>query len=285
MRGAVISNVEFLGKKRYYYRTSLDPLKLRQYLLYWDKLDYPECIDPEYGSFFIPRDSTEISFLESANVLKRTKINMKRGHVNTNPSKFIKAQLTAFKLNNELEKGCWTLAQSNVELLLPKQDAVLTRNLEVDLFQCLPIPSEEVSLEDILLFKEHRRDEFLEFRSLMDNLYLEIIASGDPYRVKLKNIEQIQRKLTEISTIMGESRLKRLLGNLKIEVNVSDMILKTAGAVGAANLFQFPVGLSAALGFASSFINVKSEVVLKPRSIPEGLNDYAYLYYAHKNLV
>ncbi|MDQ1005426.1 hypothetical protein QFZ28_006004 [Neobacillus niacini] len=52
----------------------------------------------------------------------------------------LKAQHDVFQLNNESEKGCWSLAQPNVKLLLPKEDAVLTRNLEVDLFQCLPIP-------------------------------------------------------------------------------------------------------------------------------------------------
>ncbi|MGG0789882.1 DUF6236 family protein [Peribacillus simplex] len=283
MRGVVISNVELLGIKRYRSSRYLDPIKLRQYLLYWDKIDYPECVDPD--GFFESLDSPEINFLERANVLKRTKVNIKPRSSRVYEPYFIKAQLTAFKLNNELEKGCWTLAQSNAELLLPKEDAVLTRNLEVDLFQCLPIPSQEVSLADILLFKEHRRDELLEFRSLLDNLYLEIIASGDPDRVKVKNIEQLQQKLIEINSIMSESRIKRLMGNLKIEVNVSDMILKTAGAIGAATLFHFPVGVSAALGFASSFINVKSEFGLKPTSIPEGMKDYAYLYYAHKNLV
>ncbi|MDQ1005425.1 hypothetical protein QFZ28_006003 [Neobacillus niacini] len=119
----------------------------------------------------------------------------------------------------------------------------------------------------------------------MDNLYLEIIDSGDPDRIKIKNIEQIQRKLIEINKVMSESRIKNLLGNLKIEFDVSQMILKTAGAIGAGTLFNFPVGVSAALGFASSFINVKSELGLKPKSIPEELKDYAYLYYASKDLV
>jgi hypothetical protein len=63
------------------------------------------------------------------------------------------------------------------------------------------------------------------------------------------------------------------------------MIEKTLGAVGIGTLINFPVGVSAALGFASSFIQVKSELSLKPKEVPEGLRDYAYLYYAHKHLV
>jgi len=276
MRGLVISpeyRVEDNGGI-HFVTTDIDSLKLREYLLYWDKLDFPNTNIVSMGT------TPETDYLESVGVLQRSVFNS-----NTfNGEFYAKIQLEALKKNNEKEKGSWSLAQPNSKLVLDKVSSHQTRNLEVELYRSLPIPSAEVSLDDILSFKEIRKDELLEFRSLMDGLYLEVIASGDPDRAKMKSIEQIQRKIVELNRVMDEANIKSLLGNLKVEIDVSKMFEKTLQGAGLGALFHFPVGVGAALGFASSFIQVKTELSLKPKEIPEGLKDYAYLYYTNKEL-
>lgn len=254
--------------------TTIDSNKLRQYLMYWDKLDYPNNNIISFG------DTPEISYLKSVGVLKSSKIHIhSSGEIG---ELYAKSQLEAFNLNNSKEKGSWSLAQSNKNLILNRDASELTRSLEIELYKSLPVPSSEVSLEDILVFKEKRNDELLEFRSLMDKLYLEILDSGDPDRAKEKSIKEIQRKIFELNRLMDEAKMNKILGNLKVEVDISGMASKTMGAIGMATVFDFPIAVSAALGFASSFIKVKSELVFKPKDIPPELKDYAYLYYSNK---
>jgi hypothetical protein len=277
MRGLIISPEYVADKGSFQLKSSqINPINLRQYLLYWDRLDFPDNNIISIGG------SPEIEYLQEVGILQRSRVTA-AGRWEVGEA-FLWCQMEAFKENNHKEPGSWSLAQPNNKLVLDKASSVQTRNLEVELYQSLPIPSEEVSLEDILLFKENRKDELLEFRFLMDNIYSEIIESGDPDRTKLKSIEQLQRKIVELNMVMNEGKMKSLLGNLKIEVDVSKMVEKTAIGIGLGTIFNFPVGLSGVIGLASSFIQVKSELSLKPKEIPEGLRDYAYLYYAHKSL-
>jgi hypothetical protein len=276
MRGIVISPVQITGKNSIRVG-GMDQIKLRQYLLYWDKIDFPQNNIIGFG------DSPEIEFLKSAGILKQTRVQIQLSGEVT--ELYLKGQLMALKLNNELEKGCWSLGQDNIDLVLPKNDSVLERCIEVNLYNSLPIPSPEVSFEDILTFKETRKDELLEFRGLMDNFYLELIKSGDSERAMTKNIEKIQRQIIAIDKVMNDSKINKFRGSLKVRFDITEAIKNTfIGAIGAGSLFNFPVTAGAALGLASSFIKVNSEISLKPKGIPPELKDYAYLYYANKEL-
>lgn len=258
--------------------SDIDAIKLRQYLLYWDKLDFPD------NNFISIGGSSEIDYLKDVGVLQRSK-HILQSFSSSAGVLYSQIQLETLKNNNEKESGKWSIAQPNSKLILNEESCVLTRNLEVELYESLPVPTSDVSLEDVLFFKERRKDELLEFRHLMDNLYLEILDSGDFERARLKNIDQLQLKIIELDRVMSESRITRLLQNVKIELDYSQVVKNTVGAAVAGNAFGFPVGLSGALGFASSFIKVSSEFSLKPKNIPEGLKDYAYLYYSHKELI
>lgn len=256
--------------------SDIAPVKLRQYLLYWDQIDFPENNAINFGG------SPEIDFLQNAGVLKRSKINL-----NLNGEMvglFLKSQTEAFKLNNEKEPGSWSLAQPNQSLALDINSSFLTRNLEIELYHCLPIPSTEVSLDDILIFKERRKEEFLEFRYLLDNLYLEIVNSGDQERAKLKNIELLQRKIVDINMVMDESYISRLAGSLKIEFDWKDLATKTGPAILGSLTGQYPMELGFAVGLYSS-IKIGSEMSLRPSGVPDDLKDFAYLYYADKELL
>ncbi|MBZ5752447.1 DUF6236 family protein [Metabacillus sp. DBTR6] len=128
-------------------------------------MDFPD------NNFISFGETPEIEYLKDVGVLKRSNFIVLSSN-GGDGDLFSRIQVAAFKNNNELEKGYWSLAQPNRELILNKESSELTRNLEVELYECLPIPSPEVSLEDILHFKERRKDELLEFRRFMDNLYL-----------------------------------------------------------------------------------------------------------------
>lgn len=251
-------------------------LKLREYLLYWDRIDFPQNNIIGFG------DSPEIAFLKSCNVLKQTRITFTGSGEMT--AAYLSCQLQAVRMNNEIkgEKGCWSLAQEGSKLFFNQNEAIKKSNIQMNLHECLPVPNKDVSLDDILNFKERRSDEFLAFHGMMDELYLEVGDSSDPLRAELKNIEKLQRSITELHQIMDESKMKRLLGSVKIEVDVKGMIENTIGYAMAGKTLGFSAIGSGALGLASSFIKVDSELSLKPKAIPDELRDYAYLYYAEK---
>lgn len=174
MRGIVISPIKIIGRNSMLIDGGINPEKLKQYLLYWDKIDFPQSNIIGFGN------SPEIEYLKEIGVLKQSRIGIDSSGEMT--ELYVKSQLKALELNNEKERGCWTLGQENIELVLPKSESIVKKGVEIDLYKSLPIPAEEVSLEDILIFKDERKDELLNFRELMDNLYIEFLKSADSER-------------------------------------------------------------------------------------------------------
>nr|DAJ80666.1 MAG TPA: hypothetical protein [Caudoviricetes sp.] len=260
----------------------IDPIKLRQYILYWDKIDYPT-----NNLFFIPLTPDE-QFLKDAGLLKRSQINIIiNGSLTINPEIFINSQLATFNYNNKAKDEIWSIAQPTKEVILPRKDSFETRSIQADLFNCLPVPTANVNLEDVLNFKERRHNELKEFRWLLDSMYEEIINSSDKDLTKNRCIEKLQQKIIEINRVMAESKIKKCLRSMKARINVSDIIV--AGAkIGFATMAGGAIGKAAEgalLGLATSSINISREISLIPKDIPENLKDYAYLFHAHKELI
>lgn len=278
MRGIVIApEIEFIGDSGVTIKTmNIEPTHLRQYLLYWDKVDFPESKMIHFG------DSPETAYLKEVGFLQRSIINLQMS------GKFadvlLKGQYEAYNQNNKVQPGSWSIAQPNSKLILNENTALLKENLELEFYRCLPVPTSSVSLEDIIKFKERRKDELLEFRELVDNIYLETLNSDDTERARVKNIELLQRKIMEIDRVMSESRIDRFLGSFKVEIDTTQVLKNTLGAIVAGKAFGFPLAISGAVGFASSFLKLNLEFTLTPKEIPVELKNFAYLYYAHKEL-
>lgn len=177
MRGVVVSPEIVVSHNSLFVNNSdIAPIKLRQYLMYWDEIDFPT----NNAIYF--EGTPEVNYLQSLGILKRSHINL--GLSGQLTELFLKSQYEAFRLNSLEAPGSWAFAQPQYELSLLESDSVKTRTLEVELYQSLPIPTAEVPLEKILEFKVRRNDELLEFRELVDNLYSDIITSGDQERAK-----------------------------------------------------------------------------------------------------
>ncbi|KNZ40570.1 DUF6236 family protein [Acetobacterium bakii] len=278
MRGIIISpQFKMEGDVFTLISSNIDPIKLRQYLLYWDKIDFPDNNIVSIGG------SPEIDYLESQDILSRSKVTFGSWQGNIGYA-FAQMQSAVLQEKNKTEEGRWSIAQPNSKLLFPKELCTETKCLEVELYQSLPIPSSEVSLNDVLMFKERRKDELMHFRRLMDEFYLSIINSNDIPRTKIKIIDEIQGSIIALQRLMNESKFKRLLGSVKVELDITNII--KGGILGASTgaIFGFSPEIGAVLGLASSAIKVSYESVLVPNSLPKELKDYAYLYYEHKEL-
>lgn len=278
MRGIVISPEYSITNTNgiHFVSSDIDPVKLRQYVLYWDKIDFPDNNVVSIG------DNSEIEYLNSTGVLQRTTVTSN----NFNGEVYSRMQLAVLNHNNSKNEGIWSLAQPNGKLFLNKDESVLTRNLQVELYNSVPVPTVNVNLEDILNFKERRRDELEEFRCLMDEMYVSIMNSPDKDLSKDSAVYKLQNKIAELNKVMNESKIEKFLSSVKIQLDYSGigaMIGAFAGHSLNNSIASTIVGVIG--GTAISSIKVGSEISLKPKKIPQGLKDYAYLYYQSKELL
>jgi len=114
------------------------------------------------------------------------------------------------------------LASINNDLVIPSTDEqefekltfqladkkVLTHRLQLD--SCLPTPSPDTDIMDIIKFKKGRKQELLQFRAVMDTVESEINKAEDEQEKKLKLVqfqEKLQTELLEIKKLLGDSKL------------------------------------------------------------------------------
>ncbi|WP_349818211.1 MULTISPECIES: DUF6236 family protein [Clostridium] len=276
LRGIVVApEYEAKGTELFLKSSDIDPLKLRQYLLYWDRIDFPT-------NNIIHCTSNDIDYLESLNLLQRTKYNCSCNGIINMEELFLNAQIQALNNNNLNKNERWTLGQGNLNLLLPKDEVERKNTLILDLYNSLPIPATDVPLDDIINFKEKRRDELMEFRNSMDKIYLSIINSGDIDISKSVAIKDLEKKIIAINKVMNESKIKKLLGSVKVNIDINSLIMGGAGYI-----IGKETGNSimlASLGLAASSIKLRIDKQLIPKHIPDNLSDFAYLYYSQKEL-
>jgi hypothetical protein len=80
----------------------IDGISLRQYLVYWDKIEYPQ------NNLIHIGNSPDIDFLIDAGVLTRTMIRFGvfSGDLGAG---YVLAQIQALKIKNDIEPGQWSL--------------------------------------------------------------------------------------------------------------------------------------------------------------------------------
>ncbi len=283
MRG-IVADCAFHGDNNSLSISSgIDPFRLRQYLLYWDKIDYPS------NNAMYVELTTDEEYLKQIGILKRTHVNISTGTngIMMNPEIFVKCQLYALKENNDNKKEIWSLGQNSSQLFLPEDETIVEDAIQLELYDCIPVPSEDTPFDDILKFKEKRKDELAEFRRAMDTLYDKIIESESQELQKKRCIEELQNKIIDINRVMEESRIKRALSSVNIRLNISNLLqtgFETFAGYRLGQKIGFPQ-IGAVAGLVSSAINISYNRSLKVKGLPDNLKDYAYLFYAKKEVI
>ena len=137
---------------------------LRRYTLYWDRLDFPEnnVINFKGAEDLSQEDlsgsralitigvsastSAAIEYLKQAGVLQRTYAVVERPKEMGAHAAYVQAQLEAFRHLKAKEPGLWALGQSAVDFFAPRESTSPTRTVEIELFETLPTPPDNVSL-------------------------------------------------------------------------------------------------------------------------------------------
>lgn len=257
---------------------SLDSVSLRQYLLYWDKIDLPDNNIISIGS-----ETPEIQFLKDAGILERTyaKFSSFTGNIGYS---MVKMQYATLHMKNHTEPGCWSLAQAGNSLYAPVENTIETGSIVVELYNSIPVPLGDVPLQEILEFKEKRKDELLSFRCAMDDLYDKVAKSGDIVRAKTNAIDKIEKNVNDLNKVFNETWKSKLLSTVKVELNVPNLATAAiAGGVGAASFGFSPVA-GAAIGAAGAALKMDISQSRQLDNLPSELKDFAYLHYVEKEL-
>ena len=156
----------------------------------------------------------------------------------------------------------------------------------LSLYNCLPVPAIDTPFETILDFKERRSSELEAFRNLLDDMYKDILSHPDAEFAKRKSIENIENALIDIDRTLKESKIERTFKNMTAQINVSKFIdagfKLVAGTVLGQNLGLGK--LSGIVGLGLSAINITQTLSKTPRCLPPEETDYAYLFYAKKEI-
>lgn len=245
--GLVVScPIEIQGSTLFVKSSNLDPQELRFALLFWDKLAWPSSRVVHISS------GLDEQFLESAGILIRPSFSF-YGDAAQGMSE---TQIAAFRWLEESEPGKWAISQGVNSLLLNTGDLEVGNGAFVELYRAIPIPDRDVPLNDILEFKEKRRDEVCLLRNEIDNLFHKLDRANDGTAELAKQVAKIDKACADAIRVGKEWQFPVRLSNIKASfelrpfATIAGAIAGYAGA-GALNL-PASTALLASLGGAAS---------------------------------
>jgi hypothetical protein len=225
---------------------------VKQNLPYWDMFDLPD--NPIVGIGLTP----SLEFLQGEGIVRKT--DARPQFSGGMAEMWVRAQLEAFRINEEREPGAWTLAQHGDSFWLPADERVRTRVIEATLYRALPVPDENISMEEILDFKARRSDELLALRTELDSLYLSLISEADIPRAMSIALDRLSEALLAVEKVSAESWATKVRSTLKVDISLTNVAAGAMAGATAATTFAFPVAIGAGLGAAGAVVKFE----LKP---------------------
>jgi hypothetical protein len=267
----------------------IEPNLLRHYLLYWDKIDYPHNVVDigEQQEFHRDAMGDDIVYLHEVGIIQRTAIQRPELAVkrSRSPQGFahdlVACQLLAVDFLERQQPGQWSMAQYFPSFLIPDGWSTPTRSLEIELYDSLPTPGEDISLDDVLEFKQRYSDELLAFRSYMDELYGEIVKSGDIPRAKVVVLARLEKAIADLNKAAEETFVRRVISGMGVHFTLPGAVRDSLAGSAVATIFGLPLELGAAVGAAASTINFNLRE--KP-ALANDSNNAAYLCHVKREL-
>ncbi|OSI14368.1 hypothetical protein BWD09_10765 [Neisseria dentiae] len=130
-------------------------------------------------------------------------------------SMMLEVQLQAFQFHDKQNPGQWTLAQEIDDLYLPQDKTEMKRVVEFNLFNTLPVPVDSTPIHEILEFKDRRKDELLQLRNHLDDIYISIINAEESGKEYQKRIQEIHQDLYDLNRLFQENKIRTRFDSLK----------------------------------------------------------------------
>ncbi|QMT45043.1 DUF6236 family protein [Neisseria dentiae] len=180
-----------------------------KYLVYWDKIDLP---NNNIVSTALADD--DLILLHEQGILTRTFCQLIGGYSDM-ASMMLEVQLQAFQFHDKQNPGQWTLAQEIDDLYLPQDKTEMKRVVEFNLFNTLPVPVDSTPIHEILEFKDRRKDELLQLRNHLDDIYISIINAEESGKEYQKRIQEIHQDLYDLNRLFQENKIRTRFDSLK----------------------------------------------------------------------
>lgn len=213
---------------------SPQPSEIRKYLLYWDKIEIPE-IDSGFrlGSGIIDElksldevSCTTVSLPRLPNILSFQDIGDNE----------IRAQVEAYKLRSKETDTLWSIAQ-NSHVPLGLEHDKKERAIELELYKCLPVPTEDTPFHDILDFKAKRQDELAELNFYLEEIIEKVVSSENINRSLKIHSAKLKKSIVDMETVLNERKIKFDWRSIKTFVECIQNPAMAAAGLGTSLMF------------------------------------------------
>nr|WP_246346875.1 DUF6236 family protein [Sphingomonas jinjuensis] len=215
-------------------KTRPSRLELYQSLLIWDKIHLPEAPND-----FYERDP-EIQLLIGEGIARRFESPLTKSMMvspimelehfhqvyynQDDTERLTVARATLFDALQRSEPNRWTLAAGLQSPRLSNDHLIDGNGTVIELAKILPMPEGTVPLDDILRFREDRRDELRELRINLIRLYDRITEGSD--FLKAAEMQDFLSKVEAYKRVLGERGFKAVLTSLRANISSA---LQSAG--------------------------------------------------------
>ncbi|ENB7471730.1 DUF6236 family protein [Klebsiella pneumoniae] len=276
-RGVIFTRSELIkiaGGQGFRIGKSINRLDINYFLLYWDRLVSPTN-NMVFLGFPCEEELTRLGKLETPKFSIRDIRNMEGSYADFDAL----SQTRTLDLMRKKHKSTdWRIHSLNDELNFSDSDSVVKQTLRFDLCNLLPVPGTDVNLNEILEFKERRADELITLHSYIDELYFEVINSGDFELSKAKAFDGFKRAIADLDALNSQGWRSPIKFDISssFEFDLNQVMTVATAGVAAMNsenpLAMLSVGAVASV--LGGFIKVtpKMQSVLK-----EGNKNLSYL--------
>lgn len=189
-----------------------------------------------------------------------------------------------------IQPGKWAFAQGenflSIHPSIPGPAAVASTLLELQ--RAVPIPKDDVPLQEILEFKYRRRDELMLFRVHFEALASEISISEDPAAALDAKLQDIDHACANLLEVSREWQWPVRLGSMNASVSFEPVKMMTNAAKAYSLAREKGLGLTASTAIAGGTAAL-STVSFKPsgfglQNIRRAKSPYRYAYSINEEL-
>lgn len=276
-RGIVVANpTQIVHESRGsspYGVVAFHPIYLRKYLLYWDEIHWATISTANIGM------TPDLSTLVDENILHIYYIPVypllvSYSDLHTRTSI---AQLSLLDDLNQTGNGIFVIGQPGPGLFLPEDERQISPGIEVKITNGLPSFTADVPIEEILKFKEERRDELLHFQNTLSEFGVNLSGTDNYERAANVGMEKLQLRLNGLHRVMNERyKGKIILSSLKTIFTSVSLSTELINA-----LRGNPFRIDRVFSDGTTIAGIIGDI-LTLRKPPENFSDIAYLYWIEK---
>lgn len=237
MRGLVVTPSVQIGPGTQFVMGRHDDQALRMWLLYWDKLANPE------QSNFVVGLPGEYDLLAREGIFATHFVDHFGG---TGPDVFRETSLELFDRLETLGRLPWAIYGT----LDPNEKKGVEdgRVLRVALMSALPVPNQDVPLEDILAFRHKRSAEREALMAHIDDVYQSVLSAPDRPLAEHTALQRLASGAKDQVDAIHESKISFRLMDLASDFNLVAGIAAAAGSLAIGATWPIALGNSLVAG-------------------------------------